>query len=183
MRDPYEVGGLQYTMSVLFTFIGTFAAVHIYSQMYVPSSGEEVPLKIDDLYVFVSGVTAVAVVSAAVALRAMKREYWPTFFSTKTGWKQTQSYFLDSEDDETRMDIFTNNLRQWKSIVPEVKAFVLANWEKWGYSKPEWWTEGHKASIPADMIPPAALKEMGPRKDSVIGVRESLRRFSQGQAG
>ena len=31
LRHPYEVGGLQYTLSVLLTFIFSFTAVRIYS--------------------------------------------------------------------------------------------------------------------------------------------------------
>ena len=150
--------------------------------MYVLSSELEVPLKIGDLYAFVSVVTTIAVVSATVALRTMKREYWPNFFSTETGWKYAQSAWdVDSgADDKEKMGIFGNDLRTWKSIAPKVKAFVLENWAKWEAEKPEWWNESLKNSIPAGMIPPAAMIKMGPRKDSVVGVRESLRKFSQG---
>ena len=93
-RHPYEVGGLQYTLAILLTFIGSFAAVHIYSEMYVPSIDDKVPLNVNYLYALVAGLTTIAVASAAVALKTMNRKYWPTFYSTKTGWQISQSFFL-----------------------------------------------------------------------------------------
>ena len=56
-----------------------------------------------------------------------------------------------------------------------MKAFTLANWEKWESEKPEWFDDNFKANVPDDFIPKTALDESkkksggSRRRSSVFG--------------
>jgi hypothetical protein len=88
-------------------------------------------------------------------------EYRKTFWSTQTGWQKSCSYFLDNDDDCTRMIVFTDNPILWRSIAPQVKEWTLANWDTWVDSKPEWFTPKVISTVPDDFIPPRYLVELG----------------------
>ena len=90
----------------------------------------------------------------------IKRKYWATFYSTRTGCQQTMSYFLEHKDDATKSLVFGDHTDLWKKIENEVQEWTLTNWSKWEEEKPEWFTEHFKESVPGHMIPKLSLEEL-----------------------
>ena len=68
-------------------------------------------------------------------------EHQHTFWCTRTGWRDTQGYFLDNIDDAQPILIFEYNRIQWRSIEAEVKVWTHVNLARWEEEKPEWFTE------------------------------------------
>jgi hypothetical protein len=104
----------------------------------------------------------------------IKRSYWATFYSTRTGCQQAMSYFLENEDnDEKRANIFSDHSDLWKSISGDVEAWTLANWGKWEEEKPAWFNESFKESVPDKFIPKTSRNEVGKvRGNSIFGLVE-----------
>ena len=85
-----------------------------------------------------------------------KKEYMHTFFSTRTGRDWAMDFFLKSEDDAGKQNIFGCNKKQWVAIRDDVKTWVGANYGRWEEDKPTWYTEAYIAQVPPDMIPEEA---------------------------
>ena len=103
------------------------------------------------------------------------RKYLSTFVSTQSGRQNAMTYFLDNKDDAARMVIFIRHTDLWSDISSDVKAFTLANWDKWEREKPAWFDENFKANVPDEFIPKAALKALnkkggGSRRRSSAGL-------------
>jgi hypothetical protein len=119
--------------------------------------------KIDDLPLFVSVTTLIAVwaISAAGLLLTIKREYVRTFVSTQTGCHYTCSIFLDHEgNDATRINIFSHNVRQWRSIRDRVRQWVRNGYALWEQLRPAWFNESLQARIPDDLMPVQAVVQL-----------------------
>ena len=93
------------------------------------------------------------------------------------------AYFTQNADDATRIVVFTSCGDLWSDIEEEVREWTLANWSRWETEKPEWFTPAFKESVPDDMMPKEALKELnmkavgGVRRRSSVGF-ENLQRDS-----
>ena len=107
-------------------------------------------------------------ISAFLFFFKIKRAYWATFYSTKTGCQHAMSHFLKN-DDATKSLVFTNHPDLWKKIAQAVKEWTFANWSKWEEEKPEWFTEHFKEKVPDHFIPKVALEVLN--KLSVGGMR------------
>ena len=110
----------------------------------------------------------------------MKCKYRATFFSANTGYQLSQSLFLDYEgDDLIRLEIFDAQPRHWKSIAPQVQTWTRESWATWEETKPEWWTEALKRSIPAEFLPLNVAK--GAQRPSTLGdvQRASTKKFAR----
>ena len=88
------------------------------------------------------------------------------------------AYFLDNNDDATKMGIFRRHTDLWSDIEEDVKAYTLATleyWAKWEREKPAWFDENFKASVPDEFIPKQSLEELkkkggGVRRRSSVGL-------------
>jgi hypothetical protein len=106
----------------------------------------------------------------------MKPEYRRTFWSTKTGYAYSQSYFLDNEgSDGKRIGIFSMNERHWRAIRDRVKQWVIAMYAVWQALKPLWFTNAVKAQIPDAFIPTEALRRENARARQASGTQASGR--------
>ena len=114
-------------------------------------------------------VWAIAVVGLSLTI---KPAYRRTFWSVRTGSAQAQSYFLDNDDDATRIEIFGFNERQWRAIRARVRQWVLGMYVTWQALKPAWLTDGIRAFIPDDFVPVEALRQENARAG---GRRSTLR--------
>jgi hypothetical protein len=78
------------------------------------------------------------------------------------------AYFLQGENDATKIKVFGSSRHHWVSIDGEIKTWIQLNWAKWEEEKPEWFTDVMKAKVPVDFIP----------SDGDARRRESVRRAS-----
>ena len=103
----------------------------------------------------------------------------------------TVKNFREGKDDLTKATYtFQMSRHHWKSIEEEVRAWVVANWERWEEEKPKWLDEGMRNRIPVEYIPTvAARSEEKGRRASVVAeaeggaggtLRAIIRRASQG---
>ena len=127
-------------------------------------------------WTLVGAASGLWVLTFALFLLLMKKEYSRTFFSTASGKQLTMDYFLQGEGDqgegdEAKAAIVTSNKKQWRSIRGEVKERVLGNYWRWEEEKPEWMTESWIAKVPPDMFPAEA-------KQAARDIRASARRRS-----
>jgi hypothetical protein len=99
-------------------------------------------------------VWAIAVIGLSLTI---KPAYRRTFWSAQTGCAHAQSYFLDNDDDATRIEIFGFNERQWRAIRARVRQWVLGMYATWQALKPAWLTDAFRALIPDDFVPAEAL--------------------------
>ena len=120
--------------------------------MQLVKVGEETPARFEEATAWL--------LSAFFFFYKIKRKYWATFYSTKTGCQQAMSYFLEHKDDATKSLVFGDHTDLWKEIEHEVADWTLANWSKWEEEKPEWFTEAFKESVPDHMIPKVVLEAL-----------------------
>jgi hypothetical protein len=153
------MGGLYYSFNLLFGFISCWVSAYIYLKS--DNIKEEQKLDAKTLYGVLSLLIIVAVVSFATFLLTIKRRYVHTFFSTKSGHELARSYFIEGKTDAEKMQIFTNNVRQWQSIYPKVADWVLNNYDRWEEKKEEWYNEAVVASIPDDMLSVRNFEALG----------------------
>ena len=90
----------------------------------------------------------------------INRTYWSTFYSWESGRQNAMAYFLGNDDDATKTILFTCNEDLWIDIRDEVKEWTLTNWSRWVESRPDWFTDAFKESVPDDMIPKIARDEL-----------------------
>ena len=174
------MGGFAYSLNVALTLVGSFVAVYAFGELHEPSEDTENPLDSGTLYQVVGALSTVAVFSAASGMLSMKPKYRVTFFSHETGYRYTQSAFVDNEgDDFIRSVTYACQLRHWKSIVPQVQTWTRESWATWEETKPEWWTEALKRSIPAEFLPLNVAK--GAQRPSTLGdvTRASMKKFAR----
>ena len=109
-----------------------------------------------------------------VFLSFIKKKYIGTFFSTQTGNEWVQSLFLEGATDQIKAGILNRNPHCWKSIRPQVRVWLLENWERWEDEKQEWFDEVFMSWVDDDMMPPEVLMRLrqkggGSRRRSSIG--------------
>ena len=167
------MGGLYFSANVIMNQVGCWVAAALYSSYYLGTATRAnddgtttaSSLKLDDatIFAFLGALLCTWLLSAFLFFFKIKRSYWATFYSTRTGCQQTMSYFLEFDDDATKSIVFGNHPDLWKKIEPEVQEWTLANWHKWEVEKPAWFTEHLKESVLDHMIPKMLLEELHKR--------------------
>ena len=167
LRHPNEMGGLQWTLSLLLTLAGLPVAVWIYGREE-GHNGAYVGAR-SLAFVLLSSVAAML----AVFFFTIEARYLKTFLGNKRGKELTVERFRCTTDDTTRSDaIFVNSRHHWKSIEEEVKGWMEMSWQKWDEEKPKWLDGTMRARIPLDLIPSATER-----------VKERIRRGSIEEKG
>ena len=96
-----------------------------------------------------------------------------------TGTRNTMGYFLDFDDDATKVLIFDDNLDLWRGIYGQVKEWTISKWAEWEEEKPDWFSEAFKEKVPDDMIPQKALEKMNGKAKGGKRRRSSAAGFIQ----
>ncbi len=125
--------------------------------------------KIDDLPLFVSVTTLIAVwaISAAGLLLTIKRKYVRTFVSTQIGCEYACNIFLEHEgNDAMRINILSHNERQWLSIRDRVRQWVRNGYALWEQLRPAWFNESLQARIPDDLMPVQVVVQLNAQAPS-----------------
>jgi hypothetical protein len=150
LRGPAEMGGLYFTVNSFAGFAFSFAAIKVF---FASVAGKESRLNEDFVVKSFLGLFGFWILTTALGFRIIKKEYWGTFVSFKTGNYHSQRFFLEGKTDEVKSDIITVNRMKWKPIRADVKKWVLNNWLTWKEEKPGWFTDAWIAKVPDDFIP------------------------------
>ena len=147
-RHPNEVGGVQWSLGQLATFLILFIA------LFVAEDYGSLGYDIANLWYISYCLAGAALLSFCVFFSVINEGYIHTFFSLETGGQMNIRVFRASEDEGVKAStIFYNNESQWKSIRDEVKKWTWQNWPRWMEEKPAWFDERMRSMIPLDMIP------------------------------
>ena len=164
------MGGFYYSTNVILSQAGCWVAAALYSSCYVgpatrtndDGTTSAYSLKMQDatIYAVLGALLCTWLLSVFLFFFKIKRKYWVTFYSTRTGCQQAMSYFLEHKDDATKSIVFGNHPDLYKKIKREVQDWTLANWHKWEKETPDWFTETFKESVPDHFIPEMSLEEL-----------------------
>jgi hypothetical protein len=86
-------------------------------------------------------------------LFSINREYWVTFFDTRTGPQFAVDNYKAAATDVMRFDIFTHHPSFYSSISEELYKWLTDNWDRWEEEKPDWFTAAALLNIPEDILP------------------------------
>jgi len=170
-RAPGLLGGIYWAMSMVMAFLASFASIYLYSERFKEN---EAGVSKAAAYQIAAGISLTWLVVSGVFLSLIKKKYVGTIFSTQTGNMWIQNFFLKGETDKIKAEIFSMNPHCWKSIRPQVRGWLLDNWDRFEDEKPEWFDEVFMASVDDDMMPPDALRKLklksgGARRRSSLG--------------
>jgi hypothetical protein len=108
-------------------------------------------------------------------------KYRHTLWSWMSGRRVVLEFFLLGESDEKKFSVLSFHRISWEDAIgKDVKAWTLANWERWDRDKPKWFDAATIAQVPDEFIPPRFLGGLGgaqrERRGSAAGsVRGSFR--------
>jgi hypothetical protein len=146
-----------------------FVAAKIYLSYYEGEVGSNDKLDAEVLWLALSGLLSMFVLSAVAFFSLIDRSYLSTFTTTMTGPQDCAEYFNTSKTDYQKIWIFSTHPSYYASIEVEVKAFVHDNWNIWQADKPDWFTETAVSTIPDRFIPVAEVERLN--KESGAGKR------------
>jgi hypothetical protein len=162
-RHPNEVGGFYWMFGFVLT-MGSLPVATILAESNPEVDGEQSIARTVVIYII-----PLTMLSFAVFLSKINKEFVGTFFSFQRGKDLTVKGFSGEKDDATKAAFSIQISRKhWVSIENDVKNWVESNWERWEEEKPDWFTDQIKAAVPEEFIPATG----GARR------RESVRRAS-----
>ena len=109
------------------------------------------------------------VISFTLFMVKIDRKYVKTFYTTETGHAKAKRYFLEGEDDYTKVQILRRNKYQWTSIRLQVAEWLDENWDKWEREKPDWFNTTFISRIDDDIMPARVLARL--KEEAEGGVR------------
>jgi hypothetical protein len=179
------LGGMYWTINTVTAFITTFGAIYVFFEKHTEV---DAGLK-DAIWALVTSLSVFFAIGFCVFLCLINSKYIDTFYSTQTTWQLVQSFYLEGATDQEKYSkIVKYNPHCWKSIRPQVKADMLAKWERWETDKPAWFDDLFVAKVDDDMVPPQALARLkakggSERRRSSLGERMSLRVSAKERVG
>jgi hypothetical protein len=173
-RGSAEMGGIYWSINLIAAVVAVpFAAVTFYFADSAPTP-DNVKLTKETAWRIVGSLSGAWLFFFVLFLMLMKKEYRKTFFSLETGNEWAMSFFLKGDTDAKRVKPLRLNKIKWKKIRPEMKEFVMENWDGWEEERPEFFTEAFKKRVPDDMLPRIELRRQtiaggGQRRQSSFG--------------
>ncbi len=155
-RGSAEMGGIYWSFNMIIAIASPFAAVSFY---FAKTAPDTVELARNTAWRIVGSLSGSWLFFFLLFFMLMKKKYRKTFFSFETGNEWAVSFFLKGDTDAKRVKPLRLNKRKWKKIRPQMKEFVLENWEAWEEEQPEFFTEAFKKRVPDDMLPPAEMRK------------------------
>jgi hypothetical protein len=185
-RGSAELGGLYWSFNIIVAVVSPFLVVKLY---FANAAAKNIKVVVSEkvAWSIVGLLSGMWLLSSLCFLKLMKKKYRKTFISAETGNEWAMSFFLKGDTDAKRVKPLRINKNKWRKIRPEMKEFVLANWDKWDEERPEFFSDAFKARVDDDMVPAAELKKQkvlggGQRRSSLselmgggASVRESVR--------
>ncbi|GMI51818.1 hypothetical protein TeGR_g9198 [Tetraparma gracilis] len=157
----------------MFSLITNQSSVIVAAYMYNTYAEDEEKIDSGVVWAVAGGVVGLwAVLYAVLFGFVMVPKHRKTFWDGKAGWRNTQGYFLDSQDDQIRVKIFDNNRMQWAELDGEIGAWLEDKWDEWNADEPEWFNDAIRESIPDDLLPRrargTARKKRGSASKSIM---------------
>jgi len=171
-RHPYEMGGLGFTISLIWAQAFPFVALQYFE-------GE-----IKDIMTGLLAMSFIAwLVLNIIFFCTIDLGYLHTFFGTKTAPQYTCEIFLTSNDDFAKFDtVFGTRIEYTKTIHEQVKEWIAENIHQWRMDQPNWF---NIELIPDELLPKDLLEAEGGarRRRSSVSLREivGLRETSEGR--
>jgi len=163
LRHPYELGGLGFTMSMIWAQAFPFVALQ-----YFDGDSKDIMT-----WFLVMSFTAWLVLNF-IFFCTIDMSYLNTFFGTKTAPQYTCERFLNAENDSARWSAaFENRIEYKKAIQEEVREWVSNNIELWKREKPYWF---NTELIPDEFLPKYVFEAEGgaKRRRSSVSLREMV---------
>ena len=155
-RGPGELGGLYWTFSIFSAIAAVFASAKIH---FATIKEREELISEDAAWTVVCALGGAWAAIFVAFLVLIKRQYWETFISLKTGNERVQDYFLNDENsDELRADIVKFNRHLWTSIRGQVREWFMENWERWEEEEPDWFDGVFISRVDDDLLPVDVLE-------------------------
>ena len=150
LRHPYELGGLAFSISMIWAQAFPFVALQLY---------EDSATTKDALTLFLVDSFTLWLLLNIAFFCTIDLRYLGTFFGTKTAPQYTCDYFLTSTEDFQKWDaVFENRLIYITSIHKEVKTWVADSVARWKYFRPPFFKV---EMIPDDLRPAEVLVAEG----------------------
>jgi hypothetical protein len=134
-QHPFEVGGIYYTLSLLWSQLFSVLITYLLARAYLPA------------VLLCCGGWSVSF--AAFLLWGIDRAHLGSFVDARTGGRFIIDAFQQAgeADDERRVETITTRKSYWRSIESEIKVWINERWGEWRETKPEWLTPSLITSI------------------------------------
>ena len=156
LRHPYEMGGLMFSVSMLWAQVFPFVALKLVDESESsPFAGR----MRDAIYLFLSGSCVLWIVLNITFFCTIDLSYLKTFFGTKTAPQYTVQLFEDIDADFTKFDtVFNTRIQYTEKVHKEVKVWIAENIHLWRRDEPEWFKV---ELIPDEFLPKGVFEEEG----------------------
>ena len=166
LRHPYEMGGLMFSLSMLWAQVFPFIALYL-----VDDNGSNLGGRTRrEMLSFLIGIFILWLVLTITFFCTIDISYIGTFFGTKAGPQYTVELFESGNTDHAKFNaIFTNRLQYTEKIHGKVNGWVAKNLDRWRRDKPEWFKI---ELIPDKFLPKEIFEEEGGarRKRSSVSI-------------
>ena len=100
---------------------------------------------------------AVLLMTYALFLASIKREYVATFYDTRTASEFIVDRFFNATSDEIKFKILAANENLWRHIRYDVEAWLATSLPVWLEEEPPWLTDHNRSLIPEWAVDDKAL--------------------------
>ena len=164
LRNPYELGGAAYCVSMIWAQIMPFVALGFYE------GGNK-----EQLEMLLLGSFGVWLVLNGLFFWSIEKNFLGTFFGSKTAPQYTVDLFRDSANDFSKFGVAFDTRRSYIfECEDEVRAWLSENIDRFQLEQPEWWRID---MVGDEFLPRLAIEAEGGarrRRSSVQSVREIL---------
>jgi len=168
LRHPFELGGLMFSLNMIWAQVFPFVALHLVDGKMDDSEG----IRSDEIFLLLSGNLILWVLLNVIFFCTIDISYLKTFFGTKTGPQYAVELYEETQSDELKFDaIFTNRIQFTKPIHEKAKIWIAEHVNEWRMEEPDWFKI---EMIPDEFLPGRVVEEVGGamRRRRTVTVRE-----------
>ena len=152
-RHPFELGGLSFSLTMVWAQLFPFLALIFYTEE------DNNTVSKNNISLFLVCSFGLWVVTNCIFFCYIDISYASTFFGLKTGTDYVSELFECADSDFQRWDaVFTNRIQYSKPVHEKVKVWVKENIQKWRDRKEKWF---NIELIPDEFLPVDVFNEEG----------------------